>query len=158
MRTWLRRIRGAIGMGLLWAGGWFAAGMGLLLVVGPDAADVPFPLGFGALGFLAGISFSLVLVLAEGRRRFEQMSLLRFAAWGAVGGVLFSAIFAMAAGLGGAFPVLGTVFGLAGGGSAAGTRVLARVAEDRGTVGPGAEVDRLPRHRPREGRTAFRSR
>jgi hypothetical protein len=130
-------------MGLIWAGAWFAAGMGLLLVVGPDAADVPFPLGFGMLGFFAGVTFSGVLVLAEGRRRFEQMSLWRFAAWGAVGGALFATVFAGLAGLVGALPVLATVFGIAGAGSAAGTLVLARMAEDRGTVDPGVEVDLL---------------
>ena len=34
MKKWLRRIRGAIGMGLTWAIAWFVAGLGLLLVVG----------------------------------------------------------------------------------------------------------------------------
>lgn len=45
MDNWLRRIRGAIGMGLTWAAAWFGAGIALLLVVGVDAADVPFPIG-----------------------------------------------------------------------------------------------------------------
>ena len=64
MKKWLRRIRGAIKMGLAWGFAWFAAGMVLLLFVGPDAADVPFPLGFGFLGFLAGISFSARCAIA----------------------------------------------------------------------------------------------
>ena len=42
MGGWMRRIRGAIGMGLTWAAAWFSAGMALLLVVGFGAADVPF--------------------------------------------------------------------------------------------------------------------
>ncbi len=130
MSLWLQRMRGAVGMGLLWAAAWFGAGLALLLVVGVDAADVPFPLGFGMLGFFAGVCFSGVLVVAEGRRRFEQMSLPRFAGWGAVGGVLFSVVFAGLAGLAGALPVLATVFGLAGAGSAAGTLVVARMATD----------------------------
>jgi len=85
MNKWLRRIRGAIGMGLTWGLAWLAAGIALLLVVGPDAADVPFPLGFGMLGFFSGVTFSGVLGLIEGRRRFDQMSLPRFAGWGPLG-------------------------------------------------------------------------
>jgi len=62
--------------------------------------DVPFPLVFGVLGFVAGIIFSGLLMLTEGRRGFDQMTLSRFAAWGAVGGLLLSALFAKAASLG----------------------------------------------------------
>jgi len=39
-------------------------------------------------------------VLTEGRRRFDQMSLPRFAGWGATSGLLLSALFAKAASLG----------------------------------------------------------
>ena len=56
MKKWLRRVRGAIGMGLTWAIAWFGAGMALLLVVGFGAADVPFPLFFGVLGFLVDLT------------------------------------------------------------------------------------------------------
>jgi hypothetical protein len=140
MKKWLRRIRGAIGMGLTWAAAWFGAGVALLLVVGLDAADVPFPLGFGMFGFLAGVMFSGVLGAFEGRRRFDQMSLPRFAVWGAVGGLLLSGIFAWAAGLGGEFLVLGPVFALAGATSAAGTLTLARMAEDRASLDASADA------------------
>jgi len=144
MKKWLRRIRGAIGMGLAWATAWFGAGLILLLIVGFEAADVPFPLGFGFLGFLAGVTFSGVLGLVEGRRRFDQMSLPRFAAWGGVGGLLFSAIFVWAAGLGGGnLLVLGPVFGLAGAASAAGSLALARRAGDRGLLEGGADVEEV---------------
>lgn len=132
MTRWLRRIRGAIGMGLTWAFAWFGAGMILLLVVGFGAADVPFPLGFGFLGFLAGVAFSGVLGIVEGRRRFDQMSLPRFAAWGGVGGLLLAGIFVPVAGLGGGvFLVLGPVFALSSAGCAAGSLALARMTEDR---------------------------
>lgn len=128
-------------MGLTWAAAWFSAGMALLLVVGPDAADVPFPLGFGLLGFLAGLTFSGVLALTEGRRRFDQMSLPRFAAWGALGGALFSALFVPVAGLGlGGLAVLAPVLGLAGAGCAAGTLALARMGEDRALLRASDEV------------------
>jgi hypothetical protein len=140
MKKWLRRIRGAIGMGLTWAVAWFGAGLILLLVVGVGAADVPFPLLFGLLGFLAGATFSGVLVIVEGRRRFGQMSLPRFAGWGALGGLLLSGIFALATGLGGEFLVLGPVFALAGAGSAAGTLALAGRAEERELLDASADV------------------
>lgn len=100
MRKWLRRIRGAIGMGFTWAAAWSAAGLVPRWVFGVNA-DAPFPLVFGVFGFIAGVTFSGLLVLAEGRRTFDQMSLPRFAGWGAMGGLLLSAVFAMAASLAG---------------------------------------------------------
>ncbi|MEQ1857092.1 MAG: hypothetical protein ABL963_11495 [Longimicrobiales bacterium] len=140
MKGWLRRVRGAIGLGLAWAAAWFSAGMVLLLIVGFGAADVPFPLFFGLLGFLAGATFSGILGLIEGRRRFDEMSLPRFAAWGATGGLLLSGLFVSATGLGEAFVVLGPVFALAGAASAAGTLALARKAEERELLDDGADV------------------
>jgi hypothetical protein len=143
MKKWLRRIRGAIGMGLTWAIAWFGAGIILLLVVGFGAADVPFPILFGVFGFLAGVTFSGVLGLVEGRRRFDQMSLPRFAGWGAVGGLLLSGILAWAAGLGGEYLVLGPVFALAGAGCAAGSLALARKAEEPDLLDADADVAEL---------------
>lgn len=118
-------------MGLTWALAWFGAGLALLAIVGFGAADVPFPLGFGLLGFLAGVTFSAVLGVVEGRRRFDEMSMPRFAAWGGVGGVLFAGLFVGAASLGAsALLVLGPVFALSGAACAAGSLALARSAED----------------------------
>ena len=134
MKKWQRRVRGAIGMGLTWAAAWFAAGLALLLVVGLDAADVPFPLFFGLLGFLAGAAFSGVLGILGGRRRFDQMSLPHFAGWGAIGGLLLAGTLVLVLGPEGEFLVVGTVFALAGAISAAGTLALARRAEQRELV------------------------
>jgi hypothetical protein len=141
MNRWLRRIRGAIGMGLTWGAAWLGAGLvmmlGLLLLTGSTGADVPYPLGFGALGFLAGTTFSGVLGLVEGRRRFEDMSLPRFAGWGAAGGFLLAAMFVATVSLVedpsflGNLPVLGTVFAGAGAVCAGGALTLARRAERR---------------------------
>ncbi len=144
VQKWIRRIRGAIGMGLTWAFAWFAAGMVLLAIVGLDAADVPFPLFFGLLGFLAGVTFSGILGLVEGRRSFDEMSLPRFAAWGGLGGFLFSSLFVLATGLGAdAFLGLGAVFAVAGASCAAGSLALARRANDRESLGAGEDVSRL---------------
>lgn len=131
MRKWLRRVRGAIGMGLTWAAAWFGAGLILLLIVGVGAADVPFPLFFALLGFLGGVTFSGILGIVEGRRRFDQMSIPRFAAWGGLGGLLLSGILVAAAALGGeALLFLGPLFALSGAGCAAGSLALARMADD----------------------------
>lgn len=98
MRKWLQRIRGAIGMGVAWGAAWAAAGFVLNVVTG-FKADAPFPLIFGVLGFIAGVIFSTVLAFTDGRRRFDQLSLPRFAGWGAAGGLLLAAVFAKAASL-----------------------------------------------------------
>jgi hypothetical protein len=128
MRKWLRRIRGAIGMGFTWAAAWFAAGLVPRWVFGFNA-DVPFPLVFGVLGFIAGVTFSGVVMLTAGRRRFDQISLPRFAGWGAMGGLLLSALFAKAASLEwGDVLAIAPTFALASAVCASGTLALARRA------------------------------
>jgi hypothetical protein len=113
-------------MGLTWALAWFAAGLALLLVVGLGAADVPFPLFFGFLGFLAGATFSVILGTLGRRRRFDQMSMPRFAGWGALGGLLLAGGVALVAGPDAELLVVGPVFAAAGAISAGGTLALAR--------------------------------
>jgi hypothetical protein len=140
MKKWLRRIRGALGTGLTWAVAWGGAGtivmLGFLLRTG-SRPDAPFPLVFGVFGFVAGVIFSGVLGLVEGRRRFDQMSLPRFAAWGAAGGFVLAAAFVLVVSLAGdpAFlwnlVVAGPLFAVAAAGSAAGSLALARRAQDR---------------------------
>jgi len=131
MRKWLRRIRGAIGMGVTWGAAWAGAGMVLAVVTG-FKADAPFPLVFGVLGFFAGVTFSAFLALTEGRRRFDQMSLPRFAAWGAIGGLVFSALFAKAASLGwGDVLAIAPTFALASAVCASGSLAVARRAVSR---------------------------
>lgn len=143
MANWRRRVRGAIGMGIAWAVAWFGAGVALALAF-PGAADVPFPILWGALGFVGGVTFSAVLGLIEGRRRFDEMSLPRFAGWGGVGGLLLSGMFVLITALFGAteplehFGLLAAVFGAAGAGSAAGSLALARRAEEPEAVDAGA--------------------
>ena len=126
MGKWMRRIRGAIGMGFTWAAAWAVAGMVPRWLFGFNT-DVPFPLVFGVLGFIAGVIFSGLLMLTEGRRGFDQMTLPRFAAWGAVGGVLLSAIFTRAASLGWADALaIAPTFAIASAICASGSLALAR--------------------------------
>lgn len=145
MQKWLRRARGAIGMGFTWAAAWFVAGMVPRWVLGINA-DVPFPLVFGVLGFFAGVTFAGLLMLSEGRRGFEQMKLGRFAGWGAVGGLLLSAVFAKAASLGWADVLaIAPTFAVASAICASGSLALARRGETRELSGPedAVELDRI---------------
>ena len=131
MRKWLRRIRGAIGMGFTWGAAWSGAGI-VLAVVTRFRADAPFPLVFGVLGFIAGVIFSALLALTEGGRTLDQMSLPRFAGWGAVGGLLLSALFARAASLGwGDVLAVAPTFALACAVCASGSLAMARRAVRR---------------------------
>jgi hypothetical protein len=118
-------------MGFTWGGAWAVAGF-LLAVATRFKADAPFPLIFGVLGFVAGVMFSVVLTLTEGRGRFDQLSLKRFAAWGAVGGLLLSAVFARAASLawGDVLAIVPT-FAVASAVCASGSLALARRAVGR---------------------------
>lgn len=147
-------------MGLAWGFAWFGAGMvmllGFLLTTGSTGADVPYPLGFGVLGFVGGVTFSGVLGLMEGRRRFDQMSLPRFAGWGAIGGFLLAGVFVSVVALTGDpsllddLMFLGPLFAAAGAGSAAGALALARMAEDRKSLEAGKDVAGLG---PTDGET-----
>jgi hypothetical protein len=131
MRKWLRHVRGAIGIGVTWAFAWSAVGTVPRWVLGFNP-DAPFPLIFGVLGFVAGVAFSGILLLTEGRRRFDQLSLPRFAGWGAAGGLLLAALFARAASLGwGDVLAVAPIFALASAACASGSLALARRAATR---------------------------
>jgi len=140
MHKWLRRLRGAIGTGFTWAAAWSVAGM-VLAAATRFQADAPFPIIFGVLGFTAGVIFSAVLALTEGRRRFDEMSLRRFAGWGAVGGLLLSAIFSKAASLElRDVLAIAPTFALASALCASGSLALARRAERRQLADAGENI------------------
>jgi hypothetical protein len=149
---WLRRIRGAVGMGLTWALGWAVAG----LLIGVSSKLLPFlpwdrffeifdaPLPAMAVpGFFGGVFFSMVLGIAGRGRRFSELSIPRFAAFGALGGLLLTLFpfLLVAVGLadteGSGFSawqvirVIGPTFILLGAASAAVTLAVARKAEKR---------------------------
>jgi hypothetical protein len=131
IQKWLGRIRGAIGMGFTWGAACFAVGTVPRWVFGVNT-DVPIPLVFGVFGFIAGVTFCGLLVLTEGRRGFDQMSLRRFAVWGAMGGLLLSALWAKAASLGwGDALAVAPTFALASAICASGSLALARRAARR---------------------------
>lgn len=143
MKQWGRRIRAAIGMGLAWGAAGFGAGMLLARVPG-FSSDLPFALLFAPLGFVTGIIFSGILVVIEGRRGLDRMSLARFAGWGAVSGLLLSGIFVVGAALRGdslwgEFLVFGPGLAMASAVCAAGSLALARRAERRELPGPSGD-------------------
>lgn len=143
MKKWLRRIRGAVGMGLLWALLWAPVGVLAGMIVDPDGSMDEMWLAIGAYpGFLGGVIFSVVLGIVAGRRRFEELSIARFAAWGAAAGLMVGALpFALGgSATGGPQALLGaavigsiTVMSAA---SAAGSLALARRAERRQLTEP----------------------
>ena len=158
MKGWLTRIRGVVGMGLSWAVGWGLTGLliGVTSILLPglpwdlffEIFDAPLP-ALAIPGFVGGAIFSTVLGIAGRRRRFDELSLPRFAAWGAVGGVLL-----------GLFPAAMVAVGLASASvdlllftaviigplallsavSASGSLMLARMAEDRELLDASADV------------------
>ena len=142
MKKWLQRIRGALGMGLTWAVGW----LGTLTIIevatwgfgGPLVGNLVI---FAAGGFVAGTAFSVALGIAGGRRRFDEMSLPRFAAWGAVGGLVTSGLLlAIYPGPLLSSMIVGSIVTLLSAGSAAGSLALARRAEDRELLEAGEEA------------------
>jgi hypothetical protein len=140
MKKWGRRVRGAIGMGIAWGAAGSGAGF-LLARLSSFDVDLPFPLLFAPLGFLAGLIFSGILVVLESRRGFDRMSLSRFAGWGAVSGLLLSGIFAVGAAVRGErwwgeLLVFGPVLAMASAVCAAGSLAVARRAERRELPGP----------------------
>jgi hypothetical protein len=156
MRMWLQRLRGAIGMGLAWAASWTPIGAAVDAVLHYVLPGTPISLGsavilnattFAALGFVGGTIFSTVLRLAEGRHRFDELSMARFVAWGAVGGLLLGGT-AVATGLWGASlgPLGASMIAVAtilAAGSAAGSLALARQADDQELLQTGSDVENM---------------
>jgi hypothetical protein len=150
----LKRIRAALGMGLIWAISWAPLGLVVGLVLGgnpatPDgfpADDWVMPLA--ALGFLGGTIFSSGLRLAAGNRSFHQLSLPRFGVWGAMGGVvlgvLATALWQLDTGWGPVFgPGAAVLIGastLLSAGSATGSLALARMGEGRRSLDSGPDT------------------
>ena len=161
MTSWMRRIRGALGMGLSWALAWAIGGLviGAASLVLPldwflEVFDAPLP-ALALPGFIAGALFSLVLGVAARTRRFSELSMPRFALWGVLGGVLLTLfpIALMTLGLGTPGPKFWPGIAVAAGplilfsaGSAAATLAIARRGENRAAI-DGVSVNYLDRDR-----------
>lgn len=103
MKNLLKNIGGAVVMGLGWAIAGAAAGLFMEAFIDLDGAIVDIWVGALAYpGFFGGVIFFTLLRIAEGGKKFAEVSLPRAAAWGAVSGLLLPVLFALAisAGLG----------------------------------------------------------
>lgn len=161
MTGWMRRMRGALGMGITWAIAWAIGGLliGVASLVLPldwffAVFDAPLP-AMAIPGFFAGAFFSVVLGIAGRQRRFSELSMPRFIGWGALGGVMVILFPLALVAVGLATPtsdgtfwprvaVAAASFVLFSAASAAGTLAIARKAErsaalpNRGSVGQDA--------------------
>lgn len=131
MRNWMRRVRGAFGLGLTWALGWGFVG-GVIEAIwnvwpgfplGP-LVDI-WPLVLAIPGFFGGAFFSAVLGVAARHRQFDELSLPGFAGLGAVGGLLAGSL---------AVLTLGPVTTLAAGAVIVGTTTVLSAASATGTL------------------------
>ncbi len=169
VKKWLKRVRGVVGTGLIWAAGWSPIGAVVGLVVGVVVGEVGLGVValyvwyFAALGFIYGVMFMFFTRLKlkeEGRkeygidevRRFDEMSFPRVVGIGGMlAGAAFSAMFLSTGdplsefllSIGDPPTLRWLVIGLGallGAGSAAGSLALARRAHDRELLEDGADV------------------
>ena len=93
MKTLLRKLRGAVGIGLTWGILWAVIGYTISVVIGlidPDSIDPgesPIRLGaiIGLVGFVSGVGFGAVLSAIERKKTILDLSLVRVAIWGIIG-------------------------------------------------------------------------
>ncbi|HZO18427.1 MAG TPA: hypothetical protein VFB46_05530 [Gemmatimonadaceae bacterium] len=147
MKKWLRRIRAAVTMGLIWAVPWAIVAVLIGLVIDPDGSmDEMWPAIGAYPGFLGGVLFSIVLSIAERHRPLSELSVRRFAAWGAAAGLAIGVlpfllgtpaaelnVARLATLVIGSFTVMSA-------GSAAASLALARRAEARQRLDAGADI------------------
>lgn len=121
-------------MGLIWAAGGMGVGgvIELLDNVLPGGLAMAkrvdmWPQTLAIPGFLGGVIFAFVLLIAGRKYRFDQLSMRQFAIWGAIAGMLLGGL-AMSIGAPLLFVGITT---LAGTGAAFSSLLLARRAEKR---------------------------
>jgi hypothetical protein len=95
MKGLVRRLRGALGIGLTWAALWVLLGsLFFLFIVSVRPQDIGPGEGLtealpvlALVGFLSGLGFAGVFSVAERRRAVGDLSIVRGALWGLLGGV-----------------------------------------------------------------------
>ncbi len=94
MNKWLKNICDAVVMGLTWAVIW--AVLSVLIGIFTESLSgysieknhLDPLMALAMPGFIVGVVYYTVLWFAEGKRRFDELSLHRLVAWGAVVGLL----------------------------------------------------------------------
>ena len=148
MPTWFKRVRATLGMGLLWAAGGMGVGgvIELLDNVLPGGLAMAsrvdmWPQTLAIPGFIGGVIFAVLLMIAARVQRFDELSMPRFAAWGAVAGLALGVI-AMA--IGAPVMFLG-IMSMAGTVAGAGSLLIARRASSPAAL---PSADEAPELRP----------
>lgn len=123
--AFLRKIRGALGTGLVWALAWVLGTLALLgvSVLIPDGGPqmwslLPLRIVVAAtIGFVNGVMFSVVFSVANRRRRLSEIEPARAGVLGLAAGIMFPAVLLGAGGVTGApVPVGALVMSLVTGG------------------------------------------
>lgn len=102
MNEQLRKLRGAMGIGLTWGALWAAVFAAISIIVGVvkpeiiDQGEGPIRVGAigGGIGLVSGVAFGIVLSFAESGKAIRDIALGRAAIWG----ILASAIFPLLTG------------------------------------------------------------
>jgi len=88
----MHRIRGVLGTALTWAIVWLLVGLGVVLFLGePNCLycnpnwRLYFVLFWTLWGAISGAGFAIVLMIAERRHTFADLTVARTTMWGAVG-------------------------------------------------------------------------
>lgn len=121
MGNLIRRVRGAVGIGMTWGALWAAISVALTLALGvfrPEEIDPGEGPGrvaaiFGLVGFLCGLGFAGLLYLNEKRRTVGELSLGRVALWGVLGGAAIPTLIGAPVGEGWITGALGGLFAAA---------------------------------------------
>jgi len=139
-----RRVRGGLGTALVWAAGWFVAGLGLGAVLhigfGPPIPFWPYVLNgaqnLAEMGFLMGGAFSLYVGIAGRHKRVEDLSPVRFAVGsGVIAGLLIPAYTMLVNGIAGAsVPVYAVLFVAAFSAGLGGATALASIKLAQGAL------------------------
>ena len=130
MTRFTRWLRGALSVGVTWAGLWVIIGAGVMTIIYlVDPADIEPGEGpakalpiLAAVGLLSGIGFATLLSLGEGRRPLRELSIIRVALWGALGSAAIPFVMGADGSMGWLTGSLGAIF-------AAGSLALARRGE-----------------------------
>ena len=97
MSAVLRKVRGVLGSGLIWGLSWAAIGalFGFIIRItipgsmDPGENELLVAALFGAIGFVSGAVFGMLLSFAESRKKILDLSLSRAAVWGILGAATF---------------------------------------------------------------------